>query len=202
MRVDLSETGNHNKDLLLVGTPEIEIPKKMLYINKKGKEQVINTLRQDGNIAKRNSEPVILFNPVNKNELSVVKQGVNKSGDNKSYGHVVAIRDKTIESLQRQIADRKKLLSENGRKLNIIVNENEYLSEISDDYQKYFQYIKSQKENQIKAFDLIYKYLERLIKSSTITEREMDSAIREQREILEKINNIKDELDDIINEHK
>jgi len=115
---------------------------------------------------------------------------------------IVAVRDKNIKSLQEQISNRKRLLRENNHKLNIILNENEYLNEISGDYQKYFEYIKDQKEHQIKAFSLIHKYLERLIKSNSITEAEMVNAIRDQRDILEKINNVKSELDDIINEHK
>jgi len=201
MRVDISEAGNHNKDLLLAGTPEIEIPKKMVYINKSGKEKIVNTLRQNGEFAKRDSKSVISFTPVDGNELNIINKGESRS-DDKSYGHIIAVRDKTIEFLQHQIANRKNLLADNHRKLNVVVNENEFLSEISRDYEKHFEYIKSQKESQIKAFDLIYKYLERLIKSSAITEREMDSAIREQREILEKINSIKDEMDDVINEHK
>ena len=115
---------------------------------------------------------------------------------------LVAKRDKTIASLQNQISNRKQLLAENRKKINGITNENEYLNEISSDYEKYFDYIKGQKEQQIKAFDLIYKYLERLIKSNNITETEITNAMREQREILEKINGIKHDLDDIINENK
>jgi hypothetical protein len=115
---------------------------------------------------------------------------------------IVAVRDKSIVSLQNQIINRKRLLAENQKKLSIITDENEYLNEISNDYQTYFGYIQEQKEQQIKAFDLIYKYLERLIKSSNITETEITNAMREQREILEKINGIKDEMDDIINSKK
>lgn len=113
---------------------------------------------------------------------------------------IVAIRDKRIALLQSQIDDRRKLLLENRKKIKIITDENEYLKEISDDYDKYFDYIKNKKEQQIKAFDLIYKYLERLIISNEQTEEELINATREQREILEKINTIKTELDDIINE--
>lgn len=115
---------------------------------------------------------------------------------------IVAIRDKRIASLQNQIENRRKLLLENGKNLKVITDENEYLREIADDYNKYFDYIKEKKEQQIKAFDLIYKYLERLIKSNNYTEEEMINATREQKEILDKINLIKVELDDIINENK
>lgn len=115
---------------------------------------------------------------------------------------IVAVRDKTIASLQEQISNRRRLLRENNQKLNIVLDENEYLSEISNDYQKYFQHIKEQKEQQIKAFSLIHKYLERLIKSNQITESEMINAIRDQREILEQINGIKTELDEMIDEDK
>ncbi len=111
---------------------------------------------------------------------------------------IVAIRDKRIASLQNQIEDRKKLLLENNNKLRIITDENEYLNEVANDYDKYFSYIKEQKEQQVKAFDLIYKYLERLIKSNKYTEEEMLNALREQKEILDKINSVKSELDNIV----
>lgn len=115
---------------------------------------------------------------------------------------IVAIRDKRIASIQNQIENRRKLLIDNKKKLRVITDENEFLKEIVDDYDKYFNYIKEKKEQQIKAFDLIYKYLERLIKSNKYTEEEMTNAMREQKEILDKINLIKTELDDIINENK
>lgn len=113
---------------------------------------------------------------------------------------IVAVRDKTIATLQEQITNRKRLLRENNHKFNKILNENEYLNEISDDYHKYFDYIKDQKEHQIKAFSLIHKYLERLIKSNSISESEITNALRDQKEILEKINHVKSELDEIIND--
>ena len=115
---------------------------------------------------------------------------------------IVAIRDKRIASLQIQIENRRKLLASNNKKLKIITDENEYLNEIANDYNKYFDYIKENKEQQIKAFDLIYKYLERLIKSNNYTEEEMINATREQKEIVEQIDLIKNELNDIINENK
>ena len=115
---------------------------------------------------------------------------------------IVAIRDSKIAALQNQINDRRKLLIENNKKLKEVVDENDYLKEVANDYNKYFGYIKEKKEQQVKAFDLIYKYLERLIKSNEYTEEEMINAIREQREILEQINIIKQELDDIIDENE
>jgi len=115
---------------------------------------------------------------------------------------IVAIRDRKISALQNQINDRKNLLVENNKKLQEFVDENEYLKEVVNDYNKYFEYIKEKKEQQVKAFDLIYKYLERLIKSNEYTEEEMINAIREQREILEQINTIKQELNDIIGENE
>lgn len=115
---------------------------------------------------------------------------------------IVAIRDNKIAALQNQINDRRNLLIENNKKLKEVVDENEYLKEVANDYNKYFEYIKEKKEQQVKAFDLIYKYLERLIKSNEYTEEEMINAIREQREILEQINMIKEELNDIIDENE
>ena len=115
---------------------------------------------------------------------------------------IVAIRDSKIAALQNQIIDRRNLLIENNKKLKEVVDENEYLKEVANDYNNYFEYIKEKKEQQVKAFDLIYKYLERLIKSNEYTEEEMINAIREQREILEQINMIKQELNDIIDENK
>lgn len=115
---------------------------------------------------------------------------------------IVAIRDKQIASLQNQIENRRKLLLDNSKKLKVITDDNEYLKEIANDYGKYFDYIKEKKEQQIKAFDLIYKYLERLIKSNKYTEEELINATREQKTILDKINSIKTELDDIVAENK
>ena len=57
---DVNEYKNY-KNLILLNTPLIEVPKKMLYINSKGKKTDINTLTKKGRIATRDKKPAIKF---------------------------------------------------------------------------------------------------------------------------------------------
>jgi hypothetical protein len=111
---------------------------------------------------------------------------------------ILAKRDKTIELLKEQIQERKQLLINKYKYLGELCGQNEYLNDILYDYYDYFNYIKIQKEQQIQQYEIIYKYLDKIIREANTTTNEINSAIREQDEILSKIELIKREISDII----
>jgi hypothetical protein len=111
----------------------------------------------------------------------------------------LVVRDKTANNLQNLIADRKQMLREKYNSLQIVSQENKYLTDLANDYEKYYNYIKKQKEEQIEAYNAIYKYLENISKSLEHTESEVLGATHEQEQILRKIKLVKSELDDLVN---
>ena len=111
---------------------------------------------------------------------------------------LLAIRDKNIKDLQSKLEERRQILLEQHRNLKKTTKENEFLEEVAQDYNKYYGFIKKQKEEQIAAFELINEYLEKIISDSKITETSLRTAKQEQSQIIERINNIRKELEDIM----
>ena len=111
---------------------------------------------------------------------------------------LLAIRDKNIKDLQSKLEERRQILLEQHRNLKKTTKENEFLEEVAQDYNKYYGFIKKQKEEQIAAFELINEYLEKIISDSKITETSLRTAKQEQSQIIERINSIRKELEDIM----
>lgn len=111
---------------------------------------------------------------------------------------ILAVRDKTIQELQNQIAERKKLLIQKHKSLKQTIHENDFLEDVYQDYGKYHAFIKKQKEEQIAAFEIINNYLEKIILETKLTDKSLNEAKFEQRLITQRINVIKKELEEII----
>ena len=62
------EQFNKIKNYLITGTPVIEVPPKMVYINNKGDKKLIDTLTKSKRIASRDKKPVIGFVSTDKDE--------------------------------------------------------------------------------------------------------------------------------------
>jgi len=72
-------------NLTIVHTPQIKIPKEMLYIDKKGKRTIINTLTKTGAITKKNKKSVISIT-ANDGAFEIVDKG--KTANNMSIAKV------------------------------------------------------------------------------------------------------------------
>ena len=111
---------------------------------------------------------------------------------------LLAIRDKNIKDFQSKLEERRKILLEQHRNLKKTTKENEFLEEVAQDYNKYYGFIKKQKEEQIAALEIINNYLENIILESRFAETSLNEAKKEQSQIIERINNIRKELEDIM----
>lgn len=116
----------------------------------------------------------------------------------KLYIMILAVRDRTIKELQMQIEERKNLLMNKHKSLKTTIQDNEFLEDVYQDYGKYYGFIKKQKEEQISAFEIINDYLEKIILETKLTDASLSEAKFEQRAITERINDIKKELEEII----
>lgn len=113
----------------------------------------------------------------------------------------LAIRDKTIIAMQREIMDRRQMLIDKYIELRETAQENEFLKGIVDDYGEYYGYIVKQKQEQINSLHTIYRYLEGIVENMNLTEKALKEAKNEQNEILAELNRIKAELDNIVNQN-
>jgi hypothetical protein len=110
----------------------------------------------------------------------------------------LAARDQMIDAIQNQINERKAMLLENHKNIQQTAKENEFLIEIAKDYKQYNDYIKKQKEEQIKSYGIIYEYLDKIIADTNFNTNALKDIKYEQSLIFNNINNLKNELDSII----
>lgn len=109
-------------------------------------------------------------------------------------------RDIEFMQIQNLIDSKKKMLIEKQKKLRFVSKQNCFLEEVKNDYNKYYEYISQQKEDQIKALTLINDYIKQLTISGKLSTQNIKDAKEEQKKILNEIKSIKNGLDLIIND--
>jgi hypothetical protein len=87
------------------------------------------------------------------------------------------------------------------RNLNIIKDENIFLQEVYDDYKEYQDHIVKQKRDHTMKLKNLINYLEKNMLESGLSNRAMRQAKFEQKKLLGKLDNIKKELNELINEN-
>jgi len=79
-----------------------------------------------------------------------------------------------------------------------ISKQNQFLDVVKNNYYKYYQYISKQKQEQIKAMELLNNYIKDLTVSGKLSKHNIEDARAEQEKILKEINSIKKGLESII----
>jgi len=111
---------------------------------------------------------------------------------------LLGVRDKFIRQIEEQIRTKKQLLLEKRRYLDKTKVENEYLSGVRNDYEKYRKYIVNEKEQQVRAMNILEEYTERMKHKAKLTEQQIKETREDQRIILNEIDRIKGDLDFLI----
>lgn len=107
-------------------------------------------------------------------------------------------KDLYLYEIDDQIKLRRNLILEKNKSLNKKKKTNHFLEEVKNDYQKYYQYIIHEKQQQYDSMKILQVYLEDLIKMDKINNIELKNAKYEQKQILDEMDKIKMELDQII----
>lgn len=108
-------------------------------------------------------------------------------------------KDDKFMQIQKLIDSKKQMLLEKQKKLKRLSQQNEFLEVVKDDYEKYYNHIVKQKQDQIKALQLLDEYIDDLTKTGELTKYNVEDAKEEQSKILREMNNIKRNIDNIIN---
>jgi hypothetical protein len=110
--------------------------------------------------------------------------------------------DQEDEYLQLQyvIEAKRNMLLKKQRKIQRIAKQNAFLEHIKNDYLNYNNYIVKQKQDQIKALQLLNNYLQDLHKSGQLSEHNIQDAKIEQQKIVKELKSIKHGLDKIMND--
>ena len=120
----------------------------------------------------------------------------NNENNNNNYN------DQEDEYLQLQyvIEAKRKMLLKKQRKIQKIAKQNAFLEHIKNDYLNYNNYIIKQKQDQIKALQLLDIYLQDLNRSGQLSEHNIQDAKIEQQKIVKELKSIKHGLDKIMND--
>ena len=112
----------------------------------------------------------------------------------------LAERDKHIVRIEEQIEAKRRLLLEKQKKMNVLAKQNSFLTGVRNDYNKYYQHILKQKEDQLRAMNSLHKYLSDLSNSTDMTVNNIKDATIEQDKVLREMQKIKQDLDELVNE--
>jgi len=111
-------------------------------------------------------------------------------------------KDLYFKKIEQLIHAKREFLLDKQRKIKDISVENKFLVDVKNDYAKYSQYIVSQKKDQIQALDILNNYINDLSVSGTLSKNNLKDAKYEQKQIVDEINNIKKNLDEIMDSMK
>jgi hypothetical protein len=112
---------------------------------------------------------------------------------------VLKQNDEKFIHIQDLIEAKKNMLINKQKKLCVISKQNQFLEAVKDDYQKYYGYISQQKEEQIKALEILNNYIAKLTKEGTMSNNNIKDATYEQENIMREIKSIKRNLNGIMN---
>jgi hypothetical protein len=104
-------------------------------------------------------------------------------------------RDQYVMIIENEIQKRRELLLEKRKQLKKVRNQNEFLEEVISDYGKYYGYIVEQKQEQMRALDMLNKYINGLIEKENMTSENLKDAKQEQKKIIYEMKKIKKGLD-------
>jgi hypothetical protein len=117
-----------------------------------------------------------------------------------SISRPLELTDNEFLQLQLVIETKRNMLLNKQKKIKQIAKQNEFLQQVKDDYSKYNNYIIVQKEDQMKALDLLNNYIKDLTKSGQLSEHNIKDAKHEQNKIKKELKTIKLGLDKLMND--
>lgn len=110
----------------------------------------------------------------------------------------LAERDKYLSEIEQEIKSKKDLLLEKRKYLKKISGDNRFLTGVNHDYQTYYNFIKKQKEDQMKTLNYLNDYISDMMVTTKLTDQDIAESNKEQRRILSEIKNIRKSLEEII----
>jgi hypothetical protein len=123
----------------------------------------------------------------------------NESSVNKKLPNInLAERDKYLSKIEQEIKSKKDLLLEKRKYLKEISGENRFLTSVNNDYQKYYDFIIKQKEDQMKTLNYLNDYIQDIMVNSKLTDQDILETNQEKKRVLNEIKNIRKSLEEII----
>ena len=108
--------------------------------------------------------------------------------------------DDRLIHIEQLIEAKRRLLLNKQKKIRFISKQNQFLNEVRMDYNTYYKYIASQKQQQLKALELLNNYIKDLTVSGNLSKHNIEDAKYEQKRIMREMKSIQNGLDEIIKE--
>ncbi len=110
----------------------------------------------------------------------------------------VADRDLYLIQIKEELENKKKLLLRKKKEMEKKEKMNQYLGDVRNDYNKYYDYILNEKQQQFNALNLLKDYMGELVKTENLLDSQLRTAKHDQQDILKEISKIKSELDQLM----
>jgi hypothetical protein len=110
----------------------------------------------------------------------------------------LAQRDLYLIQIQKEIKYKKNLLLKKKKDLDKKTKLNEFLDDVKDDYNKYYDYILNEKKQQYSALLLLKEYMNDLIQTENLVNDQLRVAKYDQKDIIREIDKVKADLDELI----
>ena len=107
-------------------------------------------------------------------------------------------KEQQFIQLQEVIEAKSRMLIDKQKKIRFISKNNDFLDDVRNDYATYYKYISQQKQDQIRALQLLHEYMNDLAITEKISKHNIEDAKVEQAKIMREINSIKKGLNSII----
>lgn len=111
------------------------------------------------------------------------------------YELTLANRDLYLVQIEQQLNNKQQFLLDKYNESKQLEEDNEYLRMIRNDYKHYYDYMVSQKKEQVTAMNFLNEYLDKMAETSGISDYDLERMRNDQRKILDEIQNIKSGID-------
>ena len=110
----------------------------------------------------------------------------------------LAQKDMRLFQLDQEIMNRRRLIIDKTKEMKKKVKVNHFLETVKDDYNRYYDYILKEKQQQLLAMKMLDKYLHSLEQIDELAGTGLSTLKTDQREILGEMSKIKKDLDGLI----
>lgn len=110
----------------------------------------------------------------------------------------LAHQDNFLRNIESQIEYKRAMLLNKQKILREASKENEFLTKVTENYQKYYDYILKQKRDQIKAMNLLQGYIEDLMANGKLGDKDIQEARKDQKSLTHEMSGIQRDLDAVL----
>jgi len=112
----------------------------------------------------------------------------------------VAERDGQIDDLLGRIREKNIMILQRRKAVEVAGKQNRFLAEVKKDYDRYYNALVKQKNDQLVAIEYLTKYIDNIIEEQGLSAEKISEAKQEHKEMLSEIRSVKESLDEIMTE--